>query len=272
MESGRRRIYRERMTLQLKGTTALVTGASSGLGIAYATEFARRGADVVLVARREDRLRELADRLTAQYGITATVIAADLAAPGAAAALRAETDARGIRIHSLVNNAGFGLHDDFLDADAERTAEMIDLNVNGLVALTRAYLPDMAAAGSGILVNIASTGAFQPCPGMAVYGATKAFVLSFTEALSYEVRSAGVQVLAVCPGATETEFRAVSGLHADRMSGGQSVDQVIATTFKALDRGRIGSVVSGAANAVMAKATGFLPRRTVTGLAARILS
>ncbi|MDL9978490.1 SDR family NAD(P)-dependent oxidoreductase [Microbacterium sp. ASV49] len=262
------------MTLQLKGTTALVTGASSGLGIAYATEFARRGADVVLVARREDRLRELADRLGSEFRVTATVISADLAAPGAASALKAETDARGIRIHALVNNAGFGMHDDFIDADAERTAEMIDLNVNALVALTREFLPAMVTARSGVVVNISSTGAFQPCPGMAVYAATKAFVLSFTEALSYEVRHSGVQVLAVCPGATATEFRQVSGLHAERMSesGSQTADQVIAATFKALDGGRKGSMVSGASNKTLAVLTRFVPRRTATSMAARVLS
>jgi short-subunit dehydrogenase len=261
------------MELQLKGTTALVTGASSGLGIAYATEFARRGADVVLVARREDRLRELADRLTSECGEVATAIPADLAAPGAAAALHADVEARGIRVHALVNNAGFGLHDPFLDADATRTAEMIDLNVNALVALTRAFLPAMAAAGRGLVVNIASTGAFAPCPTMAVYGATKAFVLSFTEALAHEVHARGVQVLAVCPGATATEFRSVSGLHADRMeTGSQTPEQVVATTFRALDKGRIGSVVSGGRNALLATLTGWVPRRFATTMAARMLS
>ena len=261
------------MTLQLKGTTALVTGASSGLGIAYATELARRGADVVLVARREERLRELADRLTGECGITATVLPADLAASGAAAALHAEVEARGIRIHTLVNNAGYGMHDPFLDADAARTAEMIDLNVNALVALTRAFLPAMAEARRGIVVNIASTGAFAPCPTMAVYGATKAFVLSFTEAVAHEVRPRGVQMLAVCPGATATEFRAVSGLHADRMeTGSQTPEQVVAATFHALERGRSGSMVSGARNAVLAKLTGFVPRRLATTMAARMLS
>lgn len=262
------------MTLQLTGTTALVTGASSGLGTAYATEFARRGADVVLVARREDRLRELADRLSSRYGVTATVIPADLAAAGAAAKLRADVEARGIHVHALVNNAGFGMHDDFLEADAERTAEMIDLNVNALVALTREFLPAMVAAGTGIVVNIASTGAFSPCPTMAVYGATKAFVLSFTEALAYEVHPKGVQVLAVCPGATATEFREVSGLHAERMTpdGSQTPDQVIATTFRALDGGKVGSVTSGGRNKLLQGLTRLAPRRTATAMAARILS
>jgi short-subunit dehydrogenase len=261
------------MTLQLSGTTALVTGASSGLGIAYATEFARRGSDVVLVARREDRLREVADRLSTTYGVTATVIPADLAAPGAAAALHAEVEARGIRVHTLVNNAGFGMHDEFIEADAARTTEMIDLNVSALVALTRAFLPDLVSAHSGIVVNIASTGAFSPCPTMAVYGATKAFVLSFTEAVAHEVQASGVQMLAVCPGATATEFRQVSGLHADRLTdGSQTAEQVVAATFAALDRGKVGSMVSGMRNKTLAILTRLVPRRTATAMAARMLS
>ncbi|MDQ4214848.1 SDR family oxidoreductase [Microbacterium capsulatum] len=261
------------MTLRLTGTTALVTGASSGLGTAYANEFARRGIDVVLVARREDRLKALAAQLSADFGVTATAIAADLAAPGSAAALRAEIDARGIRVGALVNNAGFGLHDDFLDADPARTAEMIDLNVAALVALTREFLPGMVAAGHGVVVNLGSTGSFQPCPSMAVYGATKAFVLSFTEAVAYEVRGQGVQVLAVCPGATATEFRAVSGLHADRMeTGSQTPAQVVAETFRALDRGRTGSMVSGRRNKVLIALGRIAPRRLATAASARMLS
>jgi short-subunit dehydrogenase len=261
------------MVIQLKGTTALVTGASSGLGTAYATEFARRGADVVVVARREDRLRDLAARLTAAHGVAATVIPADLSAPGAAAALHEDITKRGIHVHTLVNNAGFGLHDPFIDADAARTAEMIDLNVNALVALTRAFLPAMVADKRGIVVNIGSTGSFQPCPTMAVYGATKAFVLSFTEAVAHEVHPSGVQMLAVCPGATATEFRSVSGLHADRMNRGtQTPQQVVEATFHALDRGRTGSMVSGAGNAFLARLVGFMPRRLVTTMAARTLA
>ncbi|MEA5454014.1 SDR family oxidoreductase [Sinomonas sp. JGH33] len=261
------------MTITYRGTTALITGASSGLGTEYATRLAARGADVVLVARREDRLRELAERLERSHGVTATVIPLDLGRPGAAKALRRDLDERGIRIGILVNNAGFGLHGDFLDADEARTAEMIQLNISALVELTRAFLPDLVRERRGAVVNIASTGAFQPCPSMAVYGATKAFVLNFTEAIAYETRDAGVAVLAVCPGATATEFREVSGLHADRgQRGSQTPAEVVAATLRALDRGHSGSVVSGARNAVLAKLAGIMPRPVVTSIAARTLA
>ncbi|MDQ4504635.1 SDR family oxidoreductase [Sinomonas sp. ASV322] len=261
------------MTMNHRGTTALITGASSGLGAEYATQLAARGADVVLVARREDRLKELAARIRRDHGVTATVIAVDLLRQDAATALRQELDSRGIRIQVLINNAGFGLHSDFIDADEARTAEMLQLNIATLVSLTRAFLPDLVRAGSGAVVNIASTGAFQPCPTMAVYGATKAFVLNFTEAVAYETRESGVRVLAVCPGATSTEFREVSGLHADREErGSQTPAQVVRATLRALDRGQRGSIVSGARNTVLAKLAGVLPRPVVTAVAARVLS
>lgn len=261
------------MTMTYRGTTALITGASSGLGVEYATRLAARGAAVVLVARREDRLRELADRLERDHGVTATVIPLDLSDPDAVPTLRRELEERGIRIQILINNAGFGLHSDFLDANEARTAEMVQLNITALVALTRAFLPDLVSEGSGAVVNIASTGAFQPCPTMAVYGATKAFVLNFTEAVAYETRGTGVQVLAVCPGATATEFREVSGLHAERGErGSQTPAQVVRATLRALDRGRSGSIVSGAANALLAKVAGVMPRPFVTAMAARALA
>jgi short-subunit dehydrogenase len=268
-----RRTTPSRRVAAFHSTTALVTGASSGLGVAYATEFARRGTAVVLVARREDRLVELADRLQREYGVTATVIRLDLAADDAAATLRRELEARDIRIDTLVNNAGFGLNGAFVTADGARTDEMIRLNIGTLVALTREFLPEFVAAGRGTIVNIASTAAYQPAPTMAVYSATKSFVLNFTEAVAYEVRRTGVHVLAVSPGATSTEFREVSGLHVGRSErGSQTAAQVIETTFRALDRGRSGSVVSGARNAAMAKLAGILPRGLVTAVAARTLA
>lgn len=254
-------------------TTVLITGASSGLGTEYATQFARMGANVILVARRADRLQELADRLGREHGVSATPLALDLAQPGVSKTLRRELEERGIQIDALVNNAGFGHHDNFVDADLARLDEMIQLNITTLVALTHEFLPDFVAAGRGTVVNIASTGAFQPCPTMAVYGATKAFVLSFTEGVAYEVRESGVKMLAVCPGATATEFREVSGLHAELgQAGTQTPAQVVDTTLKALARGRSGSLVSGRRNFALAKLAGLMPRRLVTAVAARTLS
>lgn len=150
---------------------------------------------------------------------------------------------------------------------------MVQLNVSALVALTRAFLPDLVRAGSGAVINIASTSAFQPCPTMAVYGATKAFVLNFTEAVAFDTRGSGVSVLAVSPGATRTEFHAVSGLNGGNpRRDAQTPAQVVDATLRALDRGRTGSFVSGARNAVLARLAGVIPRPVATAIAARMLS
>jgi short-subunit dehydrogenase len=255
------------------GTTALVTGASAGLGTEFATRFAERGADVVLVARREDRLRALADELQRRHGITATVIGLDLALTDAPARLRRELDDRGIRLQSLVNNAGFGMKGGFAEADAARVAEMVQLNVAALVGISREFLPDMIADGRGVLVNIASTGAYQPCPNMAVYGATKAFVLSFTEALAYEARDSGLGVLALSPGATRTEFFDVVGTPDAAVGRFQTPEQVVALAFRELDRRDAPpSVVSGRINAVTARLVGMMPRRLALSISGRVLA
>lgn len=259
------------MTRDYRGTTALITGASAGLGVEYATQFAARGADVVLVARREDRLRDLADRLSRTHGVTATPLALDLTRADAAAVLRRGLDERGIRVQSLVNNAGFGMKGAFAEADAARIAEMVQVNVAALVAITREVLPEMAADGRGVLVGIASTGAYQPCPNMAVYGATKAFVLSFTEALAYETKGTGLGVLAVSPGATRTEFFDITG--ADAAVGRfQTPAQVVELTLGRLDRHDVPpSVVSGRANAFAAWAARVMPRRLSLAVSGRVL-
>jgi short-subunit dehydrogenase len=261
------------MTRTYRGTTALITGASAGLGTEFATRFAQRGADVVLVARREERLRALADELERAHGVTATVIGLDLASPDAAARLRRELDDRGIRVHSLVNNAGFGMKGGFAEADAARIAEMVQLNVSALVGISREFLPELVAEGRGVLVNIASTGAYQPCPNMAVYGATKAFVLSFTEALAYETKDSGLGVLALSPGATRTEFFDVVGTADAAVGRYQTPEQVVSLAFRELDRGDTPpSVVSGRANAVTAKLVGFMPRRLALSISGRVLA
>ncbi|KAB1654322.1 SDR family oxidoreductase [Pseudoclavibacter chungangensis] len=260
------------MSISTRGTTVLITGASSGLGVEFANEFARRGADLVIVARRRERLEELAERLRREHGTTVHVVPLDLAAPDAAATLRARTDELGVRIEHVVNNAGFGMQGEFADADPERIDEMVRLNIGALVAVTRAYLPDLVAAGTGTVVNIASTASYQPCPTMAVYGATKAFVLSFSEAIASEVHEHGVTVLAVSPGPTRTEFFEVATGRSESPGFMQTASQVVATAFRALDRARPPySVISGLGNAVGALGARFLPRRAVIAVSARVL-
>ncbi len=190
--------------------TALITGASSGLGEEFARQLARENYDLVLAARREDRLRAVAEQAKGLGSPRAEVISSDLGKPGAAQALYRQIGERGLEIDYLVNNAGFGTHGQFQHLPLEREIEEIDLNVSALVALTRLFLAAMVERKRGTVVNVASTAAFQPVPYMATYGATKAFVLSFSEALSVELRGTGVTVTALCPGPTRTEFQDVA--------------------------------------------------------------
>ncbi|ANJ26046.1 SDR family NAD(P)-dependent oxidoreductase [Agromyces aureus] len=260
------------MTNDYRGQTVLITGASSGLGAEFASSFAARGADLVLVARREARLIDLATSIEAEHGVRVTTLAQDLATADAPTVLRAALDERGIAVHSLVNNAGFGMKGAFVEADPARIAEMVSLNVASLVGLTREFLPDLVADGRGVLVNIASTAAYQPCPGMAVYGATKAFVLSFTEALAYETRDSGVRVLAVSPGATRTEFFDVVGTADAAVGRFQTPTQVVELAHRELDR-RVTppSVVSGRGNALNSTLVRLLPRRAALAISGNLL-
>ncbi|MGG7465327.1 SDR family NAD(P)-dependent oxidoreductase [Plantibacter sp. YIM 135347] len=259
------------MTLDLRGGTTLITGASSGLGVEFAKRFASRGSNLVLVARRADRLEALATELRTTTGVEVTVIPADLGVEGAAAKLHGEVGRRGLRITSLVNNAGFGSHGAFDEADPERMVGEIQLNVGTLVELSRRFMPQLLE-GNGALVTIASTAAYQPTPGMAVYGATKAFVLSFTEALWAEARGTGLRVLAVSPGATETEFFDVVGTEDAAVGRKQTSRQVIDTAFRALDRPDGGpSVVSGRMNHFTALGTRLLSRRSLAKTSGRLL-
>ncbi|UQE73711.1 SDR family oxidoreductase [Gordonia sp. PP30] len=246
--------------LDVHGSTAVVTGASSGIGAEFAEQLARRGADLVLVARREDRLRALAARLAAEHGVGVRVVAADLAGPAGRQTL---LDAlAGTDVDVLINNAGFATHGAFAELDPQRVHDEIAVNVVAVTMLTRALLPGMLARDRGAIVNIASTAAFQPIAHMAVYGATKAFVLSFTEALWGETERGGVDVVAVCPGATDTEFFDVAGESAS-VGSRQTPAQVVETALGALDRRSTPpSVVSGAANRWASRLPRILPRRT----------
>lgn len=263
--------------LDYSGTTVLITGASSGLGAEFASQLAARGADLVLVARREDRLADLAARLEKNHGVTVAVIAADLAAPGAAVSLVEKLDERGLQVDSLINNAGFGMGGQFADEDPGRLSGMIALNVGLLTDLTRLLLPRLVDrsrrnGGPGVLLNVASTAAYQPTPGMAAYGATKAYVLSLTEALAYETRTSPLRVVALSPGPTKTEFFDVLGGGTDAAVGSfQTADQVVSLALQELDRKKPRpSIVSGRRNAVVATIARLAPRRLTLALSGRI--
>ncbi len=246
---------------------AVVTGASSGIGAAYARALRARGERVVLVARRAERLQALASELGGEPH--ARVVPLDLATPSAAETLRSQLEADGIGIDLLVNNAGLGHTAPFVDQRPEAIRAMLDVNVRALVELVHAFLPAMRARRRGWIVNVASNAAFQPVPYLAVYAATKAFVLSFSEALAEELRGSGVQVQALCPGITATEFFEVAetppGLLATRMPM-MTPEAVVRTSLDGLDRGRV-RVVAGWSNRLL----GFLSQRLAPrGLARRV--
>jgi uncharacterized protein len=246
---------------------ALVTGASSGIGAAYARALRGRGERVVLVARRAERLQALARELGGEPH--ALVLPLDLARAGSAEALRADLAARGIGIDVLVNNAGLGNTAPFEAQRLEAIQAMLDVNVRALVELTHAFLPGMRARGRGRIVNVASNAAFQPVPYLTVYAATKAFVLSFSEGLAEELRGTGVHVQALCPGITATEFLDVAETHrallVTRMPM-MTADEVVAASLRGLDRRRV-RVVAGWPNRALAFVVQRLAPR---GLAGRI--
>ena len=250
-------------------TTAVVTGASSGIGTELARQLARRGADVVLVARSGDRLEQLASSLATEFGVAATPLVCDLSEPGAAQAVVEGLTRQGIVPTMLVNNAGVGLTRPFADTDTAALAGQVALNVSAVVELTRLLLPGLIAAPAGALVNVASLAAYQPLPGMAVYAASKAFVLHLTEALSAELADTDLRVLAVSPGPTRSAFYDTSGT-AEAGVRFQEPAEVARTILDALDARRTpASVISGRRNAVQVGLARLLPRSTVLGLAAR---
>jgi short-subunit dehydrogenase len=195
-----------------EGSAALVTGASSGIGVELARALARRGHGLILVARREERLSELARELAEEHDIQAAATACDLADAQQRERLAAEVSEQGLEVELLVNNAGFGYAGDFVAARSGSQVEMVRLNVEAVVDLTERYLPGMTERGRGAIINLASTAAFQPLPRNATYAATKAFVLNFSEALHNELKGTGVTVTAVCPGPVRTEFADVAGI------------------------------------------------------------
>jgi short-subunit dehydrogenase len=248
----------KRVPVDLRGRTALVTGASSGLGVDFARQLAARGCNLILVARREDRLRAVAEALTRDYGVCADAIVLDLSARDEAETLFAAVGALGRSVDVLINNAGFGVHDDFLAVPWARQHEMIELDVTTVVHLTHLCAAEMVQRRFGYILNVASIAAFQPSPGYATYAAAKAFVMSFSQALDYELRDTGVSCTVTSPGVTATEFLEVAGQQQTfftRLTMMESADVVRISLAALFARRR--SVVPGRINALL---TWFSPR------------
>ncbi|WP_239987487.1 SDR family NAD(P)-dependent oxidoreductase [Sphingosinithalassobacter portus] len=244
--------------------TALVTGASAGLGICFAEALAARGHDLILTARRGERLEALATRLRDAHGVAVTVLPRDLSAPDGVATLIADIGRHRLSVELLINNAGFGLHGAFIDQSPDAIRQMIDLNCRAVAELCRALLPGMVQMRGGGIINVASVAGFVPGPWMAAYYASKAFVLSLTEALREEVRGKGVRIVALCPGATRTEFATVSGLSdskAFQAAAGSAAD-VVAAGLRAWDRDKA-ICIPGAANRLAPLVVRFAPRALV---------
>jgi short-subunit dehydrogenase len=264
------------MSLPVPGPdrTALVTGASSGIGIELARLLAGRGHGVTLVARREDKLRELADELAASTGVRAEVIAADLTDDASRESMVREVAARGLVVDVLINNAGFSTMGPVQRSLPDREVAMVRTNVEAVVHLCSSFIPGMASRGQGAVLNVASTAAFQPIPGQAGYAASKAFVLSYSQAIGQELKGTGVTVTALCPGPVETGFAEAAGLGDDAAGEAMpkimwvSAPDVAEAAISALDKGRA-VVIPGAANRVLAQLSLHTPRSLILPVLAR---
>jgi uncharacterized protein len=252
--------------------TALITGASGGIGKDLAEIFARNKYDLVLVARSKDKLDTIATDFEQHYGISVTCFEKDLATLTSAQQLYAEVKNSGIAIEVLVNNAGFGLSGETLSMELEKIAEMMQLNMNTLTMLCYLFGQDMKRARQGKILNIASTAAFQSAPYLGIYSATKAYVLNLSEALYIEMKKYGIQVTAACPGPTVTGFTKVAGMENSKLfaSNKMSSREVAARCYKALMRGKMTAVI-GAKNKLLSMSTRLVPRKLLVMVAARMM-
>ena len=258
----------------LQGKWGLVTGASSGLGVDFARRLAARGCNLILVARREERLKDVQEEIEDEYGVDARIIPMDLARDDAPRELLDEVQSEGLQVDVLINNAGFGMHGSFVEGDWDRYRAMIKLNVQTLVGLTRLVLDGMQERGFGYVMLVASNGAFQPTPEYALYGATKSLVRSLGEALNYELRHSPVSCTVVSPGPTRTEFHDVAGQ--DRQGNLyirlllMESERVTEIGVRSMLRGKP-SVVPGFLNKIFAWTAQRGPRRWITALAGELM-
>ncbi len=244
---------------------ALITGASSGIGLELARVFAADGIDVILSARSEDKLHDLAEEVREKYGVRAEVIVADLSVPGEAEKVYDRVREMGWDVDYLVNNAGFGVYGFYAETDWLAEADMLQVNIVALTHLTKLFLPDLIDRGRGRILNVASTAAFQPGPRMAVYFATKAYVLSLSDAIANELKGTGVSVTALCPGATETGFQRAAGATGSRlfdMRGLPTGADVAKYGYRAMQKGKR-VAIHGLMSKILAFTVRLLPRRLV---------
>jgi len=260
----------DQVNARWKGKWALVTGASAGIGWALSEQLAAGGANLVLIARRADRLQKLAAELTAKHGIDAEVFAVDLTRPEAPAAIHAFTEGKRMEIDLLINNAGFGAFGYTHEIEESRLTDMVYVNCGAVVQLTRTYLPRMVERRSGDILIVASTAAFQPVPFIAAYAATKAFDLIFAEGLAEEVRRFGVRVCALCPGSTNTEFQQVAHQPDRAFRYAEAADKVARVGLEGLAQGK-SSVISGNRNRWMVFGERFAPRAFIAKMAAKVM-
>lgn len=256
----------------LRGKTALVTGASSGMGADFARQLAAMGCRVVLVARRADRLQELQKEITGRYGTPAESIALDLAASDAPRQLHDRIKADGQTVDVLINNAGYAVYGEFHNVEWEKTRDMLELDVVALTHLTRLFAADMAARRFGYILLVASTGAFQPTPLYAAYAAAKSYVLYFGEALHNELRPSGVGCTVLCPGVTRTEFFDIAGqeMTAFQRLTAMNSPVVVRIGIRAM-LGNRSCVVAGWLNALIARLTPLMPRQFMAAMASRMM-
>jgi short-subunit dehydrogenase len=256
-----------------EGSTCLITGASSGIGEEFARQLAARGHGVFLVARREERLRGLAAELEREHGVRAEVLGCDLANERAVAALPAAITERGLEVEVLVNNAGFSTVGD-VHANPDRQLGMVEVNVRALTALTCAFLPEMVRRGRGAVIQVASVAGFQPIPAQAVYAATKAYVRSFSEAVSAELKGTGVTMTALCPGPVATEFVETAGFKKSKDEMGPSLlwstaEEVAKAAIDGADKGKR-VVIPGVGNRLTALTGQYAPRTLLLGPVASV--
>ncbi|UOY92044.1 SDR family oxidoreductase [Ectobacillus sp. JY-23] len=255
----------------MKNETVLITGASGGIGKELAYLFAKDGYHLVLIARDGSRLKSIANELQNKYGTQVTMIAKDLSNQEAVSEVYKELQEKRVQVDYLVNNAGFGLFGEFAKTDLDKELNMIDLNIKTLTHLTKLFLTGMMERNKGGILNVASTAAFQPGPLMAVYYATKAYVLSFTEALDNELKDTNIKVAALCPGPTQTEFSSRADLGASKLfkSGVMDVKQVATIAYKEFQSGKT-IVIPGLKNRILAGSIRFMPRKLVTAIVRRV--